>query len=40
MLGKSIDTRGETRVIGHLRVKSIFPIFEHKARVQLEVHIL
>ena len=38
-IGKSIEIRGETRVVGHLRVKSTFLIFEHKTRVQIEVHI-
>lgn len=38
-IGKSIQKRGETGVVGYLRVKSTFPIFEHKTRVQIEVHI-
>ena len=31
--------RGEARVIGNLRVKLTLPIFEHEARVQIEVHL-
>lgn len=37
-IGKSIEKRGGNRVVG-LRIKSTFPIFEHKTRVQIEVHI-
>lgn len=31
--------RGESRVIGNLRVRFTLPTSEHEARVQIEVHI-